>query len=477
MNATPGIRLQVVPTLTSISGNPGSDSTFTLYGSGFMEGASTVSVGGVSFADNDSYNNPFDIYGSRNDTMNVVAPRTLDGPIRISTAGGYAELARAALPLIQQSQFNSISATALDGVPANAAQASANTGQSITLNGQGFSASTLVQFQARDDNGQLGTITRTGSVGNGGKTLTVQVPALAVSGAVTVLGSGASYDLQVVPTLRGAGGSLTTGGTLLLDVTGLSAADLAIQIDGKSVGSFDLRTLIEAENSSTYGQQLLRLTVPAGVTAGIITVSTGGGSAVLRAGAVSIAAQPDLTPANDAGAILADALAVNLGINQSVKLGNVGLSDASDIDLMRIDLAAGDQLSAFLTQQSYMQLRIFDAAGHALTNAYRQPGDTTPLLWTAATAGSYYVGVSGYYNTAYDPTVAGSGSSGGYSGPYALAAAHGGRCQPSQRRYHHGCQRHGRPVGYRFGQRRPDHHAQWQCATEQRASGLQRHRR
>ena len=42
LNASAAQRLQVVPTLSGLSANPGSDSSFSLTGSGFMEGSSMV---------------------------------------------------------------------------------------------------------------------------------------------------------------------------------------------------------------------------------------------------------------------------------------------------------------------------------------------------------------------------------------------------------------------------------------------------
>ncbi len=50
-----------------------------------------------------------------------------------------------------------------------------------------------------------------------------------------------------------------------------------MQIDGRGVGSFNVRTVIDGSGSSR-DQQLLTLTVPSGVGAGVITVSTAGGS-------------------------------------------------------------------------------------------------------------------------------------------------------------------------------------------------------
>jgi hypothetical protein len=420
LNATAGQRLQVVPTLAAIDGRPGGDNVFTLSGSGFMEGQSSVTVGGVALADTANANYPFDVSGARNNSMNVVAPRTLDGPVRITTDGGYAELPGAALPVQQQTQFSGITATARAGQVADPGQPSANAGQTIVLKGQGFTGSTLVQFQGRDDAGRAGTLTRTGVVGDGGKTLTVLVPALARTGAVSVLGSNASFNLQVVPLLRAVGGTLAPGATLLLDGSGLSDAGLTIMIDGKGVGNFDLRTVIDNDDASHAGQQLLRVTVPAGVGAGIISVGTSGGTSTLRAGAVALTQLPDQAAAADAGDTLATALNVPLGLNQGVQVTGAGLANGNDIDLQRIDLGAGDQLIAFLSGHSYSQLRIFDAAGTPLVSAYVAQGDSTPLTWTAVSGGSYYVGVSGYYNASYDPKVAGSGSNGSYSGPYTL---------------------------------------------------------
>ena len=138
-----------------------------------------------------------------------------------------------------------------------------------------------MQFQGLDDTGALGTLTRTGSAGNNGTTLSVVVPALARTGAVTVLGSGASLPLQIVPTLGAAGGIVAVGNTIVLEGTGLTANDLAIAIDGQGVGSFQVRTIIDG-SSTTADQQLLTLTVPAGVGAGLITVSTAGGSSTMQ---------------------------------------------------------------------------------------------------------------------------------------------------------------------------------------------------
>ena len=157
-----------------------------------LTGATAVTIGGVPLTDTAANLYPFDVSGGRNDSMNVVAPKTLDGPIRVTTAGGFAQIAGPSRTPQPLSLFTGIVASAGDGDPADPAQPSAVTGQAITLQGQGFTSSTLVQFQGVDDTGAAGTITRTGSASGDGRTLTITVPVLARSGAVTVPGSGAT---------------------------------------------------------------------------------------------------------------------------------------------------------------------------------------------------------------------------------------------------------------------------------------------
>src|SRR5262249_21637321 len=65
-------------------------------------------------------------------------------------------------------------------------------------------------------------------------------------------------------------------------------------------------------------------------------------------------------------------------------------------------------------------LRIFDSSGKALTDGYFSPTANSPLQLTVQTSGTYYVGVSGYNNIAYDPNQAGSGLNGSNVGNYNL---------------------------------------------------------
>ena len=154
---TGSTQLQVVPTLTGIAGLPGTDGGFTLYGSGFMDAASTLTVGGLTRVN--QYANQGDpmVSGARNDTLSaIVMPMGVEDTVRVTTAGGYSQLtipAPAPPPFVE---FDGLTASAPVGTAANTAIASAVVNQTITLVGRGFNNSTLVQFPAEDQTGTVG---------------------------------------------------------------------------------------------------------------------------------------------------------------------------------------------------------------------------------------------------------------------------------------------------------------------------------
>ncbi|WP_235578406.1 Ig-like domain-containing protein [Pseudorhodoferax sp. Leaf267] len=418
--ASAAVRLQIVPTLTGVEGRPGENAVFTLNGSGFMEGASTVTVGGVAFVDDAGTLTPFDVSGPRNSSMTAVAPRTLDGPVRITTEGGYAQITPqfGAQPL---SLFTAIVASANNAGPANNALPSANTAQTIVLQGQGFTNATLVQFQGRDDTGATGTLTRTGSASADGRTLSVIVPAQAVTGNVSVLGSGNSIALQVVPLVRSVGGTIAAGNTIVLEGIGLSAADLAITVGGRPVTSYTLRTVIDGVGT-TRDLQLVTLTVPTGAVGREVSVATSGGGASMRTGAL-IANLGAQTPAADpsdtaAGAASLGALRdARLTINATV---GDGANGQRDVDLYSVTLGARVMLRVNMTTATYGTVRLFDAAGNEVATRTFSPNDASVLQFTAPNTGTYTIGVSGLGNTSYNPASAGSGTASPYTGAYSL---------------------------------------------------------
>ena len=130
----------------------------------------------------------------------------------------------------------------------------------------------------------------------------------------------------------------------MLEGSGLVESELVIQVDGKSVGNFNVRTVIDGASGSR-DQQLLTLTVPSGVAASRVSVSTNGGAASVRTGVI-LSDQGALSPGTaDPGNTLASALAPGLGRTASSRsdasIGD-GANAARDVDLYQLNLKAGD---------------------------------------------------------------------------------------------------------------------------------------
>src|SRR5260221_13553220 len=114
-----------------MDGAPGGDGFITLLGSGFQPFATTIAVGGAILPNTQF--TPLDYLGigggdgDFNEIEQIVIPRTLDGPLTITTAGGSAALqgyAYAAQPL---ARFTGIVAAARSGGGAAAGAAAAHT--------------------------------------------------------------------------------------------------------------------------------------------------------------------------------------------------------------------------------------------------------------------------------------------------------------------------------------------------------------
>src|SRR5262249_35613389 len=109
---------------------------------------------------------PVLVYASNNGRYLITAlGLTVEGPIRITTAGGWFEVPR--FPFLPQvsSTFTGIQSVAEEGTPADPFFPSANAGQLITLLGTGLDYSSdggYVTFDAVDETGTVGTITRAG---------------------------------------------------------------------------------------------------------------------------------------------------------------------------------------------------------------------------------------------------------------------------------------------------------------------------
>jgi subtilisin-like proprotein convertase family protein len=99
-----------------------------------------------------------------------------------------------------------------------------------------------------------------------------------------------------------------------------------------------------------------------------------------------------------------------------VTLGN-GLFGPLDVDLYRLDMVRGGQITAEVTAQRLPAgssldsiLRVFNANGEQIQINDQFFGNDSYIDLFVQTAGTYYVGVSGFGNNRYNPAVGGSGN-------------------------------------------------------------------
>ncbi|MFM7245302.1 MAG: S8 family serine peptidase [Planctomycetaceae bacterium] len=140
-------------------------------------------------------------------------------------------------------------------------------------------------------------------------------------------------------------------------------------------------------------------------------------------------------PARDVGDTIAKAYALARQESGAVRLAariGDGIRGLRDVDVYRIRLAAGQQVTIDVDARSLATtslldstLRLFDAAGRQLASNGDVAGSADSLLsFTARTTGTYYVGVSGAGNDAYAAKRAGSGRTGS-TGIYELTLTFG----------------------------------------------------
>ena len=203
-----------------------------MFGSGFVEGRTKVTFGGVVMNDNstsgeiDILDNSGSGYYRSNGRLDLTIPNgALAGPVRVETAGGWFQVDTIPIQAQASVGLSSMVSTATQGTPANSLLPSANTGQLITLNGFGLSGSSNIIFTAVAEDGTRGQIVvRPNSVPNS-TVMTVTVPVSAVSGPVTVAGSATSISLQIVPTLSGiSANALSSPGSSIVGQSGFRKA-------------------------------------------------------------------------------------------------------------------------------------------------------------------------------------------------------------------------------------------------------------
>jgi hypothetical protein len=118
----------------------------------------------------------------------------------------------------------------------------------------------------------------------------------------------------------------------------------------------------------------------------------------------------------------------------SASLSAAGTIDAgTDVDMFSFDVTSGQRVAVDIDQASSSGLgdsyiRVFNNSGTQLASNDdgTAPGEASStdsyLEYTFASAGRFYVGVSGYSNTGYDPT-GGGGDSAGSTGAYTIVVS------------------------------------------------------
>jgi len=126
-------------------------------------------------------------------------------------------------------------------------------------------------------------------------------------------------------------------------------------------------------------------------------------------------ALPTLATANNVGTLF-----VTTSFNGSAFIGDNQGQDANDVDLYRLALSNAGTINVSITPQAGLDTapRLFDGSGTLLAAAVVNNGiGVADTLTFAATAGTYYLGVSSNGNVAYSP-VTGAGATGGATTGY-----------------------------------------------------------
>ena len=222
-------------------------------------------------------------------------------------------------------------------------------------------------------------------------------------------------------------------------VTGFDVTDLSLVRNGTAVPLAGA-TVTTADNVTWTVGGLDPLTATAGAYS--LTLNAAGSGIVSMAGGVAIVASSSdswsvqTAGLVDAGDTIATAAPVGItsgALRLSGQIGD-GSYGSRDVDLYRVTLAVGPTLVIDIDAQSLAgsstldsYLRIFNSAGKQLAANDDAAGSLDSYLSVRATvAGTYYVGISGYGNSGYNPTRAGSGragSTGVYQARFALTAA------------------------------------------------------
>ncbi|MSR26046.1 MAG: hypothetical protein EXS06_03360 [Planctomycetaceae bacterium] len=208
-------------------------------------------------------------------------------------------------------------------------------------------------------------------------------------------------------------------------VSGFDVADLQLTLDGVAVSLAGVSVTTTDSSRWTVGG-LSAATASAGTYVLTVAATESGIVADDDAAALAVSVSDTwVTQAaklTDAGDTLATAAAVGISAGEVRLAGRIGDGSyaARDVDLYKVVLAAGQTLvidvdastlSGGSTLDSYV--RLFNSSGKQLARNDDSGGSLDSYLSVrVVTAGTYYVGISGYSNASYSPTRAGSGRDG-----------------------------------------------------------------
>jgi hypothetical protein len=314
------------------------------------------------------------------------------GAISIKTAGGVSASYTASI--------NAISAVALSGTPADAAQASANAGQAITLNGVGLTLTSDILMRWSDTNGALQMVRLSPSaVSADGTSATLIIPQYA-NGAFTLqlFGSSSQPLLQIVPTIT----SYDVQDRTVLFGSGFVEGATSYSFPGANVtdtpadASNTIDVWYDAPTSNQNGSAYLNRTALPTHGIGNATITTAGGtSAPLALNSVRVN-----IPGTNLGDVAVDATGKLWVTDQ----GNPG-------HLLKIDPATGQVLQTITMTTDYGTPYAFNYVGLQVLSSAMTLGATS------VSAGSLLV-FNGYPNT--DRVIAINPADGSIMGTLAL---------------------------------------------------------
>ena len=240
-------------------------------------------------------------------------------------------------------------------------------------------------------------------------------------------GAAASRDVDLFSVALVAGESLLTTVRAQAMGSGLdsylrlfSAAGLQLAFNDDAAGSMDSVLTFVASATGTYYVGV------SGYGNSAYAPLTGAGAVAGSTGAYEVTMARRTAPLEPNDSLVqATAVTPVAGAARFEAVIGDGAYGSGDVDLFRVLLAAGQQLTADIAARTTgsaldSYLRVFDATGRELASNDDFGGSLdSDLTFTAATTGTYFVGVSGYGNSAYQPATAGTGRAGS-TGSYQL---------------------------------------------------------